>query len=162
MNNSSASKVQLKGQGRRPALGGGIHQFVTFTLNNELFGINILKVQEIQLPQPITPVPRAPRQILGLISLRGHVVTVINLRLQLGMDLRPPISNPYHIVITTVGTIACILVDEIGEVIDVPNEKFVAPPESVRATDARFLEGVYQMKQGILSVLNVDAIFEIA
>lgn len=162
MNSPDTQKSLPTGEGPRADFGESIHQFVTFSLNREFFGINILKVQEIQLPQPITPVPRAPRQILGLISLRGHVVPLIDLRYRLGMELEQPISNPYHIVVTTTDAIACLLVDEIGDVIDVPNDKFVAPPESVRALDASFLDGVYQLKQGILSILNVDTVLESA
>lgn len=139
-----------------------MHQFVTFTLNGELFGVDILQAQEIQMPQPITPVPRAPRMVLGLISLRGHVVPLVDLRYKLGMDLSKPIRKPYHIVVTTPDTIAAFLVDEIGDVIDVPSEKFVAPPDSVKAIDKRFLKGVYQLKKGILSILNMDTVLEVS
>ena len=161
MNNPAANTTQARGGARLGSVGGTIHQFVTFYLNGELLGINILKVQEIQLPQPITPVPRAQRNILGLISLRGQVVTLSDLRFRLGMKLSEPIAKPYHIVVNTSDTIACLLVDEIGDVIDVPQEKLVAPPESVKEIDADFLDGIYQFKGGILSVLNVNTVLEI-
>lgn len=146
--------------GQKAQAGGRVLQFATFYLNGELLGLNILKVQEIQQPQAITPVPLAPEHIMGLISLRGQIVTLIDLRKRLGMDTSQPIQHPYHIVVNTNNTIACFEVDDIGDVIDVPREEFVAPPDSVRAMDARFLEGVFPLEHEILVVLNVDAVLE--
>lgn len=136
----------------------GVLQFATFRLNAELFGINILQVQEIQLPQPVTPVPRAADHIMGLISLRGQIVTLVDLRKRLGMDQLKPLENPYHIVVRTPQTFACLEVGEIGDVINVPNEDFRPPPESVRAVDRKFLDGVYSMPNGILSILKINEV----
>ena len=139
-------------------VGNRILQFATFRLNDEIFGISILQVQEIQLPQPVTPVPKAPGHILGLISLRGQIVTLIDLRRRLRMDTQQPIPRPYHVVVKTAGTVACFQVGEIGDVIDVPEAEFRPAPDSVRAVDKRFLEGVYLMKKGVLSILQVDEV----
>lgn len=135
-------------------------QFATFRLNAEIFGINILQVQEIQLPQEITVVPRAQPHVMGLISLRGQIVTLIDLRQRLRMDTSQPIDHPYHIVVKTPQTIACFEVAEIGDVINVPIGDYRPPPDSVHAVDRMFLDGVYSMPDGILSVLNVDAVLE--
>lgn len=140
--------------------GGKILQFATFYLNGELLGLNILQVQEIQQPQTITPVPTAPEQFLGLISLRGQIVPLIDLRTRLGMDVSEPIRQPYHIVVSTSYAIASLEVDKIGDVVDVPSQEFMPPPESVRAIDAKFLDGVYPLENEILTVLNVDAVLE--
>ena len=137
-----------------------ILQFATFYLNGELLGFNILHVQEIQQPRPVTPVPLAPPHIMGLISLRGQIVPLIDLRTRLGMDTSQPIKQPYHIVVNTPYTIATFEVDNIGEVIDVPVQEFLPPPDSVKAVDAKFLEGVYPLGNEILTVLNVDVVLE--
>ncbi len=137
-------------------------QFATFRLNSEIFGINILQVQEIQLPQEITPVPRAQPYVLGLISLRGQIVTLIDLRKRLRMDTRRAIDHPYHVVVKTPQTIACFEVDEIGDVINVSLGEYRPPPDSVHAVDRGFLDGVYSMPDGILSVLKVDAVLDSA
>ena len=139
-----------------------ILQFATFNLNGELLGLNILQVQEIQRPQPITPVPLAPPHILGLISLRGQIVTLIDLRTRLGMDTSQPIKHPYHIVVNVQNSIASFEVDQIGDVIDVPVDKFEPPPDSVKAIDAKFLEGVFPLEDKILAVLKVELILETA
>lgn len=146
--------------GDSAAMAEEILQFATFYLNGELLGLNILQVQEIQRPQAITPVPLAPKQIMGLISLRGQTLPLIDLRTRLGMDTSEPIKTPYHIVVNIRNTIACVEVDQIGDVIDVPAEKFEPPPDSVHSVDAQFLEGVFPLKDKILSVLNVERILE--
>ena len=145
---------------RISTLGADIYQFATFYLNSELFGINILMVQEIQQPQETTPVPLAPDYILGLISLRGNIVPLIDLRRKLGMNDSQPLRNPYHLVVRTAAVTACFEVDDIGDVLDVPMAKFMPPPDSVKTVDAKFLEGVFPMSKQILSVLNVIEILE--
>ena len=135
-------------------------QFATFYLGSELFGINILQVQEIQMPQPITPVPRASAHVLGLISLRGQIVTLLDLRRRLRMNASEPIAKPYHIVVKTDSTMACLEVGEIGDVINVPIEEFRPPPDSVLEVDRKFLEGVYSMPLGILTVLKITEVLK--
>ena len=135
-------------------------QVATFMLNGEMFGIEILQVQEIQLPQQVTPVPRAPAHVLGLISLRGQIITLIDLRKRLGMTREKPIGKPFHIVINTAHHIACFEVDEIGDVIDVPPNEFHRPPDSIKAIDAALLRGVHPMKHCVLSVLDVEKVVE--
>ena len=141
-------------------LNGGVLQFATFHLNSELFGINILQVQEIQLPQMVTPVPRGPSHVMGLISLRGQIVTLVDLRKRLGMDESQLIEKPYHIVVKTSSNTACLEVGEIGDVINVPVEEFLAPPESVNEVDRKFLEGVYSIPTGILTILKISVVLE--
>lgn len=157
--NVEHGKGQVSGTSAKVALGAGkILQFATFKLNGELLGLNILQVQEIQQPQPITPVPLAPEHVLGLISLRGQIVPLINLRKRLGMDTSEPIANPYHIVVHTPYATASFEIDDIRDVVDVPEEDFAPPPESVKAIDARFLEGVYPLGNEILTVLKLDVV----
>lgn len=135
-------------------------QFATFHLNSELFGINILQVQEIQLPQQVTAVPRVPSHIKGLISLRGQIVTLVDLRKRLRMDESQPIEDPYHIVVKTDSAMACLEVGQIGDVISVPIEEFRPPPESVHEVDRRYLEGVYSMDSGILTLLKITEVLK--
>lgn len=153
-----------------PAAGGGngiaaienvdILQFATFSLNSELIGINILQVQEIQQPQAITPVPRAPAHIMGLISLRGQIIPLIDLRRRLRMETSDSIKHPYHIVVRGTSSIACFEVDEIGAVVNVPANEYRPPPESVHTIDKKFLDGVFPMEHGILTILKVDEVLE--
>ena len=133
-------------------------QFATFYLESEPFGINILQVQEILLKQNITPVPLAEGYVLGLISLRGQIVTAVDLKRRLGKPTTRSVADPYQIVVKTGGLIASFQVDQIGDVIEVAAEEIKPPPESISQQDARFLEGVYPMENEILSILNVEAV----
>ena len=144
------------------AAGGGNLQFATFYLNGELFGVNILQVQEILLPQQITPVPLASAHILGLISLRGQIVTAVDLKRRLGKEPTRSVNAPYQIVVKTAGLVASFQVDQIGDVIEVAADEIKPPPESISQQDAQFLEGVFPMEKEILSVLNVEAVLETA
>ena len=137
-------------------------QFATFYLESELFGINILQVQEILLKQNITLVPLAEDYILGLIGLRGQIVTAIDLKRRLGKATTRSVADPYQIVVQTAGLIASFQVDRVGDVIEVSAEKVAPPPESIETIEARFLEGVYPLETEILSILNVEAVLETA
>jgi len=130
-------------------------QFATFYLDGELFGINILQVQEILMQTKITVVPLAPAFVLGLISLRGQIVTAINLKSKLGITNASQGDSKY-IVIKTGHTIASMQVDEIGEVLEIPAEGLEPPSESIKGIDIRMLEGVYPLKHEILAVLNIE------
>ena len=136
-------------------------QFATFYLAQEYFGLNILQVQEIQQPQSVTPVPRAPRHVLGLISLRGQIIPLLDLRRLLGISGERTTKNPYHIVVQSAGVVASLEVDRIGDVIDVSKEQYKAPPESVRSVDREYLRAVYPMENGLLSVLDVDKLLAV-
>ena len=135
-------------------------QFATFYLGRELFGINILQVQEILLKQNITLVPLAEDYILGLIGLRGQIVTAIDLKRRLGKATTESVADPCQIVVQTAGMIASFQVDRVGDVIEVSAEKVAPPPESIETIEARFLEGVYPLETEILSILNVEAVLE--
>lgn len=154
------SNGQAAGNGGLAGAQDDILQFATFYLNGELLGLNILQVQEIQQPQPVTPVPLSQPHILGLISLRGQVVPLLDLRTRLGMDTSEPIGEPYHVVVNTAHGNASFEVDKIGDVIDVPRNEPVPPAESVKVIDAKFLEGVYKLEDEILVVLNLTAVME--
>ena len=137
-------------------------QFATFYLGSELFGINILQVQEILLKQNITPVPLAEHYILGLIGLRGQIVTAINLKQRLGMESEDVSEEAHHQIVVIAGdSIASLQVDRIGEVLEIESKKIQPPPESLKDIDTRYLEGVTMLKQEILAVLNVSAVLQV-
>ena len=136
-------------------------QFATFYLGSELFGINILQVQEILLKQNITPVPQAEDYILGLIGLRGQIVTAINLKQRLGMQSEDGSEEAHQIVVIAGDSMASLQVDRIGEVLEIETKKIQPPPDSLKDIDTRYLEGVTMLKAEILAVLNVSAVLEV-
>lgn len=136
-------------------------QFATFYLGPELFGINILQVQEILLKQSITPVPLAEDYILGLIGLRGQIVTAINLKRRLGMEADDVSDEAHQIVVTAGDSIASLQVDRIGDVLEIDAKNLQPPPDTLKDIDTRYLEGVTMLKQTILAVLNISAVLEV-
>ncbi|MDH4224648.1 MAG: chemotaxis protein CheW [Deltaproteobacteria bacterium] len=135
-------------------------QFATFYLGQELFGINILQVQEILMDQIITPVPLAPPFVSGLISLRGQIVTAVDLKRRLGIDKESQYEYAYHIVVKGIHSISSLQVDRIGEVIAVKGTDLDPPPDSLKGIEIKYLEGVYPLEHEILAVLNIDNILE--
>ena len=136
-------------------------QFATFYLGSELFGINILQVQEILLNQRITPVPLASEYILGLIGLRGLIVTAVDLKRRLGLSQGETVEEPYQIVVTSNDSIASLQVDRIGDVLEIDVNQLQPPPNSLKDIDTRFLEGITMLNNEILAVLNISAVLEV-
>ncbi|MDH4122341.1 MAG: chemotaxis protein CheW [Deltaproteobacteria bacterium] len=133
-------------------------QFATFYLDKELFGINILQVQEILMHQRVTPVPLADAFVLGLISIRGQIVTAVDLRRRIGIATQRAATKAYHIVVKSQDAVASLEVDRIGEVMAISAKDLEPPPDTLKGIDPRFLEGMYPLKHEILAVLNIDQI----
>src|ERR1700722_12168545 len=105
-------------------------QLCTFFVGDGHFGIPVEQVQEVVRPQPITPVPLAPRVVRGLINLRGQILTAIDLRYRLGLGEPGDERELMNVVVRTDDSPVSFLVDEIGEVLDVQEDTFEAPPET--------------------------------
>src|SRR5262245_16999243 len=106
-------------------------QYCTFFLEPYYFGIDVLKVQEIIRYQDMTRVPLAPPVVCGLINLRGQIVTAIDLRRRLELPERPGGQLPVNVVVHTDDGAVSLLVDEIGDVLQVSEEAFESPPETL-------------------------------
>lgn len=137
-------------------------QFATFYLNRELYGIPILQVQEILLNQKVTPVPLAPPYVMGLIGLRGQIVTAVNLKRRVGLDGSHKPDDPYHLVIAVNGNVASLEVDRVGDVLELPGSQFLPTPESLEGIDRDFLDGVFMLEDRILGIINVPAVLDAA
>ncbi len=106
----------------------------------------------------MTPVPRAPDYIAGLISLRGQIVTAIDLRRRLGMEERVPPIAPMSVILNTQDGPISLLVDDIGDVLQVPAHSFEPPPENLAISIARYIQGVHKLPGTLLTVLDADLI----
>ena len=135
---------------------GGIVQYATFLLDGLYFGIEVLKVQEVLRQQPTTPVPLAPPMVRGLINLRGQIVTVVDLRIRLGLSARDGEEPPMNVVVRTADGVVSLLVDAIDDVVEASADDFEAPPETVQARLHHLVRGVYKLPARLLLVLDVD------
>lgn len=130
--------------------------FCTFQLGDLLFGIEVLRVQEVIRYQPMTQVPLAPPVVGGLINLRGQVVTAIDLRCRLGMAPRVADRLPMNVVVRTEDGPVSLLVDEVGDVVEADDTTFEPPPETLEGPTRELVTGVYKLDRRLLLVLDVD------
>tara|TARA_B110000037_G_scaffold203584_1_gene246786 strand:- start:992 stop:1441 length:450 start_codon:yes stop_codon:yes gene_type:complete len=129
-------------------------QFCTFLLNDLLFGVDVLEVQEVILQQEMTHVPLASSSVRGLINLRGQIVTAIDLRDRMNLKESSNTEEQKNIVIQTEDGAVSLLVDEIGDVIEPDEASFEKPPENLTGVARQIIDGVYKLPNKLLLVLN--------
>lgn len=136
-----------------------ILQLVTFKLENEEFGVDILKVQEINKMMGITKIPNAPYFIEGVINLRGKIIPVVDLRKKLGFQSREYDKSTRIIVIELDGLVLGFIVDSVSEVLRVPANTIEPPPSIVSGIDSEYIEGVGKLDDRLLILLELRKVF---
>ena len=131
-------------------------QFCTFFLNGLYFGVEVTHVQEVLRHQPMTRVPLAPATVQGLINLRGQIRTAIDLRRRLELPARTGERLPMNVVVRTADGAVSLLVDEIGDVVEIQEDIFERPPETLRGVARDLVRGVYKLKERLLLVLDTE------
>lgn len=135
-------------------------QLVTMTVDGQLFGIPILKVQDIVEPDQITPVPLAPGAIAGVLNLRGRIVTVIDMRELLGGKSNEEQVKQMSVTVEYKGDLFTFLVDSIGDVRSLPRKHFDKPPATLDEHLRRLCSGVFRLEEDLLVVLDVDRMLD--
>jgi purine-binding chemotaxis protein CheW len=134
----------------------GSKQLCTFYLNNSLFGVDARDVQEVIRYQEMTEVPNAPQAVSGLINLRGQIVIAIDLRTRLGLSRRDPDKLPMNVVVRSDDGAVSLLVDQIGDVIEVNADSFECPPETLADHARDLVLGAYKLDEKLLLLLDCD------
>jgi purine-binding chemotaxis protein CheW len=133
-------------------------QYCSFFVEDLYFGVEVRAVQEVIRYQDMTPIPLASGEVGGLINLRGQIVTAIDLRRRLGLAERDAQRRPMNVVIRTDdGAAVSLLVDEIGDVIEVDQAQFEPVPETLRGVARQLIQGVYKLQGRLLLVLDTAA-----
>jgi purine-binding chemotaxis protein CheW len=132
------------------------HQYCTFYLDGQYFGLDVLKVQEIIRYQEMARVPLASPAVRGLINLRGQIVTAIDLRRRLELRDRPSDQLPLNVVVKTEDGAVSLLVDEIDDVLEVSEKLFERPPETLQGTARELILGAYKLPGRLLLILDVE------
>lgn len=132
----------------------GQFQCVTFTLENEIYGINVMQVQEVLREVEVAPVPGAPHYVLGIINLRGNVVSVIDARTRFGLSPKESDDMTRIIVIEVKQQILGILVDSVAEVVDVKTSEVDTAPNVGNAETSKYIDGV--VSRGNMLLILVD------
>jgi len=129
-------------------------QFCTFYLDQLLFGIELEQVQEVIRYLELTEIPLAPEVIGGLLNLRGQIVTAVDLRRQLELQARPPAALPMNVVVRTPDGPVSLLVDEIGDVVEVEEATFEPAPETLQGRIRTLILGVHKLDQHLMHILD--------
>ena len=138
-------------------------EYATFFVDGLFFGIDVLQVQEVLRYQEMTQVPLAPAVIEGLINLRGQIVTALDMRGRLKLRARAEGQTPMNTVVRTKeGAAVSLLVDEIGDVVEVDAEAFEPVPDNVDPAARDLLQGVYKLKDRLLLILDTEKTIDIA
>ena len=131
-------------------------QFCTFKIDTLVFGVDVRLVQEVIRYQVMTQVPLASKVVRGLINLRGQIVTAIDLRRRLELQDSHSDRPPMNVVIRTDDEAVSLLVDEIGEVIEVTDETLEPPPSTIEGVAGGLIAGVYKLEDYILLILDLE------
>lgn len=136
----------------------GREQLCTFWVDGRLFGIEVSRVQEVIRTQAMTVVPLAPPVIRGLINLRGQIVAALDLRRRLGRPAAGEDAEPMNVVVQTDDGALSLLVDDIGDVIEVDPDRFEPPPETLQGLGRELVRGVYKLDEGLLLLLDAERV----
>lgn len=131
-------------------------RWVTFRLENEKYGINVMQVQEVLRVSEIAPVPGAPSYVLGIINLRGNVVTVIDTRSRFGLSSAETDDSSRIVIIESEEQVVGILVDSVAEVVDLNTSDIETAPNVGTEESAKFIQGVASHDGELLILVDLN------
>jgi len=133
-----------------------IVQWVTFRLADETYGINVMQVQEVLRVSEIAPVPGAPHYVLGIINLRGNVVTVVDTRIRLGLEATEVTDASRIVIIEGSKHVVGILVDCVAEVVDLRASDLESAPNVGNDESAKYIQGVASRDNELLILVDLN------
>ena len=142
--------------GQAKSIDDPILQWVTFRLEDETYGINVMQVQEVLRYSEIAPVPGAPSYVLGIINLRGNVVTVIDTRSRFGLPASDITDNTRIVVIEVDSQVLGILVDAVAEVVYLRQSEIETTPNVGNDESAKFIQGVCHKNDELLILVDLE------
>jgi len=135
------------------------NRFLTFYLEEEVYGVHISDVKEIIAMMKTTPVPKTPKYIHGVMNLRGNIIPVVDMRLKFDMPSVPPQMYTAIVIIQLAEKLIGFIVDKVEEVINVDEEHISIPPEFGGHIDTKFIKNMAQYKQKVIMILDLPALF---
>lgn len=130
--------------------------FVTMTIDGQLFGIPVLQVQDVLAQHKIARIPLAPPEVAGSLNLRGRIVTSIDVRTRLGLPPRPGTELGMSIVVDKEGELYSLVVDKVGEVMSLRNVDFEQNPPTLNQRWREVSQGIYRLSDTLLVVLDIN------
>jgi len=131
-------------------------QWVTYKLDNETYGIRVMQVQEVLRVSEIAPVPGAPHYVMGIINLRGNVVTVINTRSRFGLPQAENSDSTRIVILESESNVVGILVDSVAEVVDLKADQIETSPNVGNDDSSKYIEGVATLDGNLLILIDIN------
>lgn len=153
---------KARGSARERASAGSAdkREFLTFTVEKQLFGLPLAGVSDVLDARPLTPVPLAPPEVAGSLNLRGRIITAIDVRRRLGLPAMPCGAEHMSIVTESDGELFNLIVDTVGEVLAVGDDQYEDNPVTLDPEWRRFSAGIYRLSDGLMVVLNVEPLLD--
>ena len=138
-----------------------LDEYVTAMIGGQLFGLPILRVQDVFAPERLTRVPLAPSEIAGVLNLRGRIVTLIDMRCRLGLGRREDGQAAMAVGVEARGESYGLLIDSVGEVLKLDRVAWEPNPSNLDPHLASVSTGIYRLDGQLLMVLDVDRVLDI-
>jgi purine-binding chemotaxis protein CheW len=151
--------IAVKATGR---LTEDVIEYVTVFIGGQLFGLPIGRVQDVFMPDRLTRVPLSPREIAGVLNLRGRIVTAIDMRCRLGLPAREEKKTTMAVGTEFKGESFGLIIDQVGEVMKLQSASREPNPVNLDARWARVSAGVHRLDGQLMVILDVDRVLELA
>jgi len=135
-------------------------ELATFYIGEALCGMDILKVQEINKLIEMTRVPQAPEYVLGILNLRGEIVTIIDLGKKLSLKSTEMSDKTRNIIVNSIGEHIGLMVEKISDVVQAEWEKVEAPPANIGGVQGKYFTGVLKTEDRLIGILDVEKVLE--
>jgi purine-binding chemotaxis protein CheW len=155
------SIARASARDRRSPPSGETCEFLTFTVERQIFGLPLSSVSDVLDARPLTPVPLAPPEVAGSLNLRGRIITAIDVRRRLGLPATALDGEHMSIVTESDGELFNLIVDGVGEVIAVGDHQYEDNPVTLDAEWRRFSAGIFRLPDGLMVVLDVGPLLDI-
>ncbi len=143
---------------RRDEIDGDLSQLISFSVDGEEYGLDILRVKEVIRAAEVTRLPRAPAFVKGIINLRGDVVPIIDLREKFSYESAEYTDSTRVIVVDVDGRLVGMIVDEASQVLRIPDSQIEPPPPIVGGLPSHYIKGVGKLEDRLIILLNIDKI----
>ncbi|PYE23580.1 purine-binding chemotaxis protein CheW [Rhizobium sp. PP-F2F-G20b] len=134
-------------------------EIIAFRLHDQEFCVRTVTIREIRGWAPVTPIPQAPSEVLGVMNLRGTVIPVINLALKLGMSGAEPTERSAIVVTEVHGMVMGLLVDQVSDILMVSADLLQPVPDVTSSGATAFSDGIIVQPSGMICFLNLDRMF---
>lgn len=156
MSNHNASQTD------NTLINGDSDEYVTMTVAGQLFGIPVLKVQDVLGSQKLARIPLAPPEVAGSLNLRGRIVTAIDVRIRLGLPARPDDMQGMSVVVYQGDELYSLLIDQVGEVLSLPRANFEANPPTLEPRWRELSTGIYRLDGKLMVVIDIDRLLNLS